>query len=109
MQAGLYLEVAAAVHIGMHQGTEFHQTLPHLLVALSEESKMRPRGDKGQRYLYHCPYFTLGSFVSKEDEFSVEQRQLNPHSTSSGRAQIDPHSGHVLPHHVLVPEPLMCR
>jgi hypothetical protein len=46
-RAGLYLEVAAAVHVGVHQGTELQQTLPHLLVALSEESKMKPRGDKG--------------------------------------------------------------
>lgn len=64
---------------------------------------------KGQRYLCHCPYFTLGSFVSKENEFSVGQRQPNLHSKSGGRAQTDPHSGHVLPHHELVPEPLMCR
>lgn len=38
-QAGLYLDVAAAVHVGVHQGTELHQTLPHLLVALPEEVK----------------------------------------------------------------------
>lgn len=64
---------------------------------------------KGQGYLYHCPHFTLGSFFSKENAFNVGQRQPNPHSKSSGRTQIDPHSGHVLPHHVSVPEPLMHR
>lgn len=65
MQAGLYLEVAAAVHIGVHQGTEFHQTLPHLLVALSEESKMRPQGDKGSEIPLTLPILHSGILCLK--------------------------------------------
>lgn len=63
-RVGMYLEVAAAVHVGVHQGTELDQTLPHLLVALSEESRMRPQGDKGLEMPLPLPIFHSGDPLS---------------------------------------------
>lgn len=90
----------------MHQRTELQQTLPHLLVALSEESKMKPRGDKGSEMsllllIFHPGTLTLEPSVSKQSEFNVGQG-CSPIPTAWVELTM------VTCHHVLVQGPVVC-
>lgn len=60
----------------MHQGAELHQTLPHLLVALSEESNMRPWGDIGSEMPLPLPILPLRDPLSQRKMSSMWDRDI---------------------------------